>query len=552
MTATARHRVAALTFAGGLVAHLAAGGLSLLFDAPAVFRAVRILATVVALGAALALFLDRAVWTIARNTIAQAVRVKLAFVIMAAYLVLVLAIPFTVRGDGTLRGLLNVVINYSLIVGGLLLGILSLTLSTTSLWSEFRDRQIFLLEAKPLRRWQVLLGKLLGILLINAALLAFMGLVTWGSVHYLVARAERAAARIPAAESFKKSQAEKGLRDAREQILAARRTVLPDPPPESDLEEFIRRNLDMRARQLEHPERLPPEAKGIPDEATRRAIIRNLAAAQLAAEFRGLVNAVPPLFTRVWRFSGLTAVPRTRQATVTLRFKFFSSDRKSEEPDHVCWEFGVPNRTKWYQSRPDAAYLPDEVHELQVPADAIDQEGVLEVRFTNREPRKPTLIFSSTDSIQVLIPVGGFAGNLVRALAVIFLEVLFITILGLFCSAFLGFPVSPIVALAILLLTLLASTVKGELDKGFTFDQNLTSPVARAAEKVTRVVTTVLDAVLPPFHKFTPSALVSSGEEVSLGLVHEATWSLALVYGGLLMLLGMHIFERREIGLAVP
>jgi len=549
MTAVARHRLATLAFVGSLVVHLAATGLSLLLDIPGILAPVRIVTTIIALPALVALFLDHPVWTIARNTLAQAIRVRVAFVIMAVYLVLVPALPFVVRGDGTLRGLLHVVIGYSLIVAGLLLGILTLTLSTTTLWTELRDKQILLLEAKPIRRWQILLGKLLGILLINAALLAFMGLVTWASVRYLVARAERAAREIPDQDAAEKRRAQNRLRDAREQVLSARRTLLPDPPPESDLEEFVRRNVELRCRQLERPDRLPPEARGIADEAVRRAVIRAAATQQLTEEFGNLVNAVPPLMGRRWRFSGIT-VPRVRELNVTVRFKFFSSDRKSDQPDHVRWEFGVPNRTKAYYI--NDAFLPDEVHEIQVHADAVDQDGVLEVRYYNVEPRRPTHIFAATDSIQMLVPVGGFAGNLVRGLALIFVEVLFIAVLGLFCSAFLGFPVSPIVALAILLVMFLANSVKVELEKGFTFDQNKESPVAQVAETATRVVTTALHAILPPFHKYTPSELVSSGEEVSLTLVLDATWSIALVYGGILMLLGMHIFERREIALATP
>jgi hypothetical protein len=33
-------------------------------------------------------------------------------------------------------------------------------------------------------------------------------------------------------------------------------------------------------------------------------------------------------------------------------------------------------------------------------------------------------------------------------------------------------------------------------------------------------------------------------------MVLDAVWSVGLVYGGLLMLLGSHIFERRELALA--
>jgi len=548
MTARVRHRAAAIAFVGSLLAHLVANGVAVLFNVPVIIGAGRILATVVAIGSALVLFLDSSVWAIARNTIAQAIRVKVAFVIMAVYLILVVCIPFIVKGDGTLRGQLHVVIAYSLIVAGLLLGILTLTVSTTTLWTELRDKQIFLLEAKPVCRWQVLLGKLLGILLMNAALLTFMGVVTWASVTYLVAKAQSAAASISADDTPLRERAERRLRDAKEQVLAARRTLLPDPPPATDLHDFVGRNLPMREQRLQRSDRMPPAAMTAPDEATRRQIIRREAIRQLAEEFRNLVNAVPPLYGRRWRFTGLR-IPRSHSLNLTVRFKFLSSDRKSEE-EHVRWEFGVLNRTKAYvQARP---FRPDEVHELQVHADTVDQDGVFEVRFYNIEPRRPTLIFSEADSIQVLIPVGGFAGNLTRGLAVIFIEVLLIAVLGLFCSTFLGFPVSPIVALSVLLLTFLVSSLKVEFEKGFTFDQNQQSTTARLAERATRAVTTVLDAILPPFQKYSPSALVSSGEEVPLAMLLDATWRIALLYGGVLMLLGALIFQRREIALATP
>jgi hypothetical protein len=293
---------------------------------------------------------------------------------------------------------------------------------------------------------------------------------------------------------------------------------------------------------------MPDEAKRVQDPELRKQIIRNEATKQLTEEFYNLINAVPPLYTRVWRFSGLH-VPRTKEVNITVRFKFLSSDRKSEEPDHVRWEFGVLNRTKAYGR--DDAFMPDEVHEMQVYADTIDADGTLEVRFRNMEPRLPTLIFSEADAMQVLIPVGGFTANLARGLAVIFMEVLFIAILGLFCSTFLSFPVSPIVAVSFLLLTFLASSLKAEFEKGFTMDQAGESPTARAAERVARATTTLLHSILPPFQKFSPSASVSSGEEVPLyGMVLDAVWSVGLVYGGLLMLLGSHIFERRELALA--
>ena len=52
----------------------------------------------------------RLIGAVARNTIRQAIRVRVAFLIMAIYLVLAPLLPFVLEGDGTLIGLLRLVI----------------------------------------------------------------------------------------------------------------------------------------------------------------------------------------------------------------------------------------------------------------------------------------------------------------------------------------------------------------------------------------------------------------------------------------------------------
>ena len=468
----------------------------------------------------------QAIWAVARNTLAQAIRVRVGFVIMALYLFLVPALPFFVQGDGTLAGLLHVVIGYSLIVAGTLLGVLTLALSTTTLWTEFRDKQIFLLESRPIRRWQVLLGKLLGILILNGALLAFMGVVTWGSAHYLAGQ---------------KRWTRRDRVRADEQVLIARRAVEPDPVPESEVGGFVAQQLDGVCKQLEREGKMPPGGR---DEVART----------LRAEYFKMLSAVRPLTGRMWRFSGLH-IPRRRDVNITIRFKYFSSDTKTEEPDHVRWEFGTQRSVQPGAARPlvyalNGTFMPDEQREIQIPSDAIDEDGVLEVRFINLEPRRPTLIFPEKEAMQVLIPVGSFAPNLVRGMAIIFVEVLFLAVLGLCCSTFMGFPVSPIVALSVLLLIYLSASLKSQFEKGLTFDQNRDSQTALIAEKAARAVTAAVHFVLPPFDKYAPSSLVSSGEEVSWRMLLEATGLIGLLYGGVLILVGSLIFERRELALA--
>ncbi|MFC1806708.1 ABC transporter permease subunit [Planctomycetota bacterium] len=437
------------------------------------------------------------VGAVIRNTVAQAIRVKAAFVIMLVYLVLVIAIPLLVKGDGTLAGQLHVVIAYSLIAAGVLLGILTLAMSTTTLWSELHEKQIYLLESKPIHRWKILLGKLLGILTINAALLLFMALVTWTCVAILAGRGS-----WTQVDRFR----------ANDQVLTARRVV---PPVPDDVEKTVNDAYE----DLKRLGRLPPNAT----EAAVKKQIKNEVVISL--------NALRPRAYRHWRFAGLKHARKPKaKATVTLRFRFACPVRDLGGNVHVGWELGDPS-TPFY-TRGRGAYKPDEVHEEHIATNFITPEGNLDVRLHNIDGRNLLLIFTGKDAMQVLVPMAGFASNLARGLWLIFIEVLFLAILGLACSTFMSFPVSPVVAISVYLLIFLAASMQRELDQGLDlFDHKSRSQATQAAEKAIRGVIVVIRHVLPPFDRYSASEPVSSGEEISWSIVLHAAFWVAIVRG---------------------
>jgi len=450
-----------------------------------------------------------------RNTIAQAIRVRAAFVIMVVYLVLVPLLPFVVKGDGTLGGQLHVVISYSFITAGLLLGILTLAMSTTTLWSEIHEKQIYLLESKPVSRWKVLLGKLLGILTINVVLLLFMALVTWTCVTVLARRGK-----WPRVERFK----------ANDQVLTARRVARP-------VADTVAKDVDTAYAELKRRNMLPPKKA--------EAEIKRL----LADEFVVALNAVRPRAYRQWRFDGLKYARRPK-STITLRFKFACSERSLGSNVQVGWEIGDPQTPFYVRSR--GAYKPNEVHEEHIASSFIKPDGTLDVRFYNLDHRNVILVFSGDDAMDVLVPIGGFAANLARGLWLVFVEVIFLAILGLACSTFMSFPVSPVVAVSLYLLIFLAGAMQHELNQGLDVfgTRRGESRAVDLAEKVVRGLITVIRHVLPPLDKYPASERVSSGEEISWFLVLDATFWIALVRGGILFVLGALIFQRRELALA--
>ena len=104
----------------------------------------------------------RRIWAVAVNTIAQAVRMKIAAVFIVLLLILLPMMSLIVTGDGTLKGKLQTFVSYGLSLTSLLLCLLTIIISIYSLSSDIKQCQIWTVLTKPIRRFELLCGKLLG------------------------------------------------------------------------------------------------------------------------------------------------------------------------------------------------------------------------------------------------------------------------------------------------------------------------------------------------------------------------------------------------------
>ena len=103
------------------------------------------------------------VWAVAKTTIRQAVRMKVAIVFMLLLLILLPLLGLTATGDGTLKGRLQTFVSYGLSLTSLLLCLLTIIISIYTITSDIEQHQIYTVVTKPIRRYQLLLGKFLGV-----------------------------------------------------------------------------------------------------------------------------------------------------------------------------------------------------------------------------------------------------------------------------------------------------------------------------------------------------------------------------------------------------
>src|SRR5690349_13919421 len=125
----------------------------------------------------------RRILAITKLTWKAAFRFRLFWVLAGLLLMSVLVLPLMIKDDGTARGFIQILLTYTLSVTTALLGFSTLWLACGTLARDIEDCSMQMVTVKPIARWQVWAGKWLGLVSINAALLALAG----GSILALLA-----------------------------------------------------------------------------------------------------------------------------------------------------------------------------------------------------------------------------------------------------------------------------------------------------------------------------------------------------------------------------
>ncbi|MCH8966639.1 MAG: ABC transporter permease, partial [Planctomycetes bacterium] len=327
------------------------------------------------------------VWAVARQMIAEGIRMKIALVFLLLLAMVVLGLPFSIQGDSSLTGAVQSFLSYSLSCTGLLLGILTIFMSR-SMSDELVNRQIFLVMSKPVPRWQYVLGKWLGITLLNAAFLSFTGLAIFSMVYYIKATHPPIEDRFDAAELVN-------------EVLVARHALQSTPRDFSGIaEQEFQRNLEEGL--YENVPKFDPKQEK----------------ARIAAKHAARWRVVEPLGVRVFEFSNVLC-DRSPDKTIQIRYKTNVSFYPPDEIYRAWWSFGDPLKgaTVYDIRRRD---IVNRFHTIRVRADAVASDHTLRVTFYNQNPflheplYRSVIEFRRSDGPELLFVVGSFGWNLVR------------------------------------------------------------------------------------------------------------------------------------------
>src|SRR5271154_3292708 len=443
-----------------------------------------------------------------------ALRFKLFLVIAALLILAVVGLPLVIKDDGTARGVTQIILTYTLSAITALLGLSTLWLSCGTLARDIEECQIQVVATKPIARWQIWIGKWLGIVTLNAALLAISGVCVYGLLEWR-------ATKLPAAEQ----------KILREQVLVARGSAK---------EKSFDAEIDAEAAQV-----LQDRLKSSPVTTADLPEVQK----QIREQVKAAYQVVQPSYSREWQIDLGSAKNDLRGKPLQLRVKFNAAQKSSSGTYLALWQVGVPGTTNFWQTEAPMSLAPDTVHEFQIPPNLFDTNGVLTIVFVN--PNDTALLFPLEDGMEVLYPEGGFLMNFARGLAIIFCWMALLAALGLAAASFLSFPVAAFFSLEMLAVVLSPGALAETVADGTIGLEN--NPTATGPPLIDRILLPAFKGVLAVVSltdNVSPIDLLSTGRVISWTQLGMTFVQIVLLFGGFFAVAGIILFYRRELATA--
>ena len=453
---------------------------------------------------------------IALLTVRAAFRYRLIVVMAVLLIGGVVVLPIMIKDDGTARGFTQIVLTYTLALITALLGFVTIWLGCGSIAREIEEAQMQMVAVKPVARWEVWIGKWIGIMMLNAILLAASG----GAVYSLMIWKAK---RLP----------EKEQRVLWTEVLVARGAARePMPDYKGDAERMLQQRLKTVAGQ----------------NVTNIAALRQYAQERVKAEYQ----LVRSNYIRPWTIDLGPVMQSLRDVPLHLRLKFNVAQENLSGVYLGLLEVGDPRdgaARVWHSE--ELSLSADTYHDIPIPANIFNAKGELMIRFLNLN--ETAILFPLEDGMEVLYREGGFFGNFMRGLGIIFCWLGFLAALGLMSGSFLSFNVAAFFSLGILLVGMSGGTLKQIVEEGGITGVDHDTGFIANPKVLDRLVVPVAEgmlSVLGMVKDFSPIDSLSSGHTIGWNDLGRAVLQIWLIMAGLLAMIGIWTFSRRELATA--
>jgi ABC-type transport system involved in multi-copper enzyme maturation permease subunit len=429
----------------------------------------------------------RRITAVALNT----VRAHLFTPAFITLVILILLIPFwcsNMSGDGTAGGKFKVFVTYSFLITSIILTIINISLSCSSISSESKKKTILLLGVKPIKRWEIILGKWFGVLTINIVLIVFFLL-------------SMTVSSILVSYDLKRNFPEY------RNIFTTEVELFPSSVDQSS----------------------PPQVSGLTSPSEKSS-----------KDYQGKKEtyAVSPRGSMKWTFRNIRKSPDK----LFLSYRFRTS--KIEEKILGHWLLGHPSLDKTFELVTN--FSADKIHRLLIPEEAVSKEGEITIIYLNTDPSNVSVLFPK-EEFKILYPQGDYWINLIRGAVNIFLLVAFICSVGIFFSCIVS-NLTAILSTSVLILVsylhdfaeLMISSISRELQ-----GQQAVGVIQRLSYPALKFIT----LIFPPLNKALPHSYI--GNFLLLPFSYLISLFMRIIIFGALPLLIIAIIyiSRKELGI---
>jgi len=456
------------------------------------------------------------IWAVAVHTVREAIRMKVVLAFAFFILVLVLTLPIAVqRPDSGVSSNVQAFLSWFLRPLGTLLTFLAIFLGCLSLSDEMVGKQIYTIVTKPVPRWQYVVGKWLGTVLVLTGLLFFGGISSYCMAKYL------AAADNPDPVDQQKLANE---------VLVARANsplVMPD--------------FTAAAKKKYQLYRDEGRISDLTKVGEKEAI------AKYFQEMVQTWRSVPPGQVREYEFKGIKRGFLSDDDDMQLRYKAKGMGYAQDETLQTIWifgDYGTASQTGQIQRKD----VMDRYHTIPFKASAVSLDGTLKVYVLNmdhlRSDRKigATIAFEAAEGFEVLYVIGTFEGNLFRTLFLILCRVSLISAVAVCCATLVSYPVACLMAFLFYVLSVGGDYVMDALD----FGKKGEGPLGMV-QYIVEPILEFLFWMWPKFKEFDAVETFVNGRVVSLVWDIQGFGKLVLMLSTVFLIIACIIFRRRQV-----
>jgi hypothetical protein len=478
---------------------------------------------------------------VARAIVEEAIGTRLSILLVMLVVVSLPILPLLLDPSERLAYRVQFFLSWSLSGASVLLALITIALCCSSVCGDIDSRRIHMSLSKPMRRWEYLFGKWLGVILLDLLLVALVGIGVYAFAFAL--------ARSPAADPADRLAVD-------EQVLTARASAQPVHPRGAEFEQSV-------AATIEEIRKDDPTTFNKDPERARKRIM-----SQRVHEWHTVTADVVSSFV----FHGLD-VKAIKAPVVQLRLEPFADNSSISRADvrFALWlnERPFPVRNGIHE---DYTLTTGMVHTIDLPASAIAEDGTLKVTIANRnlimpgEARPTSISFTPGAGLEVLYRVGAFGGNFIRGLAVVWAKLAMLAATALAAAAWLGFPTALLASFMVYVTAVASGFFADAIDIYTGLDRRDASLVAMVrlrlgmlAERIQKAewweaMKTVGSyfadgflALIPSFGRFDSITQIATGRVIPLAESLSGILILGVGYPLLLLVAGWLLLERRDL-----